>query len=99
MFAMRFEEIAPIIGRSVAAARQTASRARRRVQGADDRGYVDRGRQRQVVEAFLAASGNGDFAALLAVFDPEVVRRADHVADQAGATAEVRGARSGAETF
>jgi hypothetical protein len=99
MFAMPFEEIAPVIGRSVTAARQLASHARRRMQGADDSGKVDRGRQCEVVETFLAASRNGDFAALLEVLDPEVVLRADHAAVQAGATAEVRGVRSVAETF
>jgi RNA polymerase sigma-70 factor (ECF subfamily) len=76
LFVLPFEEIAPIIGRSSTAARQLASRARRRVQGAamPDSDLV---RQRKVVDAFLAAAHGGDFNALLAVLDPEVVLRAD----------------------
>jgi RNA polymerase sigma factor (sigma-70 family) len=78
MFAMPFDEIAPIIGRSTTAARQLASRARRRVQGAP--AVPDVERQREVVDAFLAASRGGDFTALVAVLDPDVVLRADSVA-------------------
>src|SRR6266542_2147200 len=77
MFAMPFEEIAPIVGRSPTAARQLASRARRRVQGAPKIPDVELTRQREVVEAFLAASRRGDFNALLEVLDPDVVARAD----------------------
>jgi RNA polymerase sigma factor (sigma-70 family) len=77
MFAMPYEEIAPIVGRSEQAARQLASRARRRVQGADAPLDPDQTRQRQVVEAFLAASRAGDFGALLALLDPDVVARSD----------------------
>jgi RNA polymerase sigma-70 factor (ECF subfamily) len=77
MFAMPFEEIAPIVERSPVAARQLASRARRRVRGAAPAPATDFARQREVVEAFLAASRGGDFDALLAVLDPGVVLRAD----------------------
>ena len=87
MFAMPFEEIAPIVGRSAEATRQLASRARRRVRGggAPDPDLV---RQHEVVEAFLAALRGGDFEGLLAVLDPDLVVRAD----MAGAPSEVRGA-------
>jgi len=98
MFDLPFEEIAPIVGRTPAATRQLASRARRRVRGATA-GDADPARRRQIVEAFLAASRGGDFAALLALLDPEVVLRADAVAVAAGADEEVRGARAVAETF
>ena len=74
MFAVPFEEIAPIVGRAPAAARQLASRARRRVQGVSARPEADLSRQRMIVDAFLAASRNGDFEALLAVLDPEIGR-------------------------
>lgn len=77
MFSLSFDEIAPIVSRSPAAARQLASRARRRVQGAPATPDAGRERRREVVEAFLAASRNGDFAALLAVLDPAVVLHAD----------------------
>jgi len=90
MFAIPFEEIAPIVGRSPAAARQLASRARRRVQGAPAPPDADLGSQRRVVEAFLAAARSGDFDALLAVLDPDVVLRADS-AMPSGAM-EIRGA-------
>ena len=77
MFAVPFEEIAPIVERSVEATRQLASRARRRVQGAAPVTDPDLREQRRVVDAFLAASRAGDFEALLEVLDPEVVFRAD----------------------
>ena len=77
MFAVPFDEIAPIINRTPTAARQLASRARRTVQGATTDREVDVYEQRTVVEAFLAASRNGDFAALLQVLDPGVVFRID----------------------
>jgi len=99
MFAVPFDEIAPIIGRTAVAARQLASRARRRVQGADASGSTDVARQREIVDAFLAASRGGDFDALLTLLDPDVVLRADRVAAEMGADAEVRGARAVAETF
>jgi RNA polymerase sigma-70 factor, ECF subfamily len=73
MFAVPFDEIAPIVGRSPAAARQLASRARRRVRGAAPAPDADVARQRQVVDAFLAAARDGDFDVLLAVLDPDVV--------------------------
>jgi RNA polymerase sigma factor (sigma-70 family) len=99
MFDLSFEEIAPIVGRSVEAARQLASRARRRVRGATGNPEADRARQRHVVEAFLAASRAGDFSALLALLDPSVVVRADAAAVQIGASPEVRGAAEVASTF
>ena len=99
MFAVPFEEIAPIVGRTPAAARQLASRARRRVQGTPQVPEADLGRQRQIVEAFLAASRDGDFEGLLAVLDPDVVFRADSAAQRLGSLAEIRGAAPVAETF
>jgi RNA polymerase sigma factor (sigma-70 family) len=90
MFAVPFEEIAPIVGRSAEAVRQLASRARRRVRGggAPDPDLV---RQREVVEAFIAALRAGDFEGLLAVLDPDLVVRAD-MAVGSGAPTEIRGA-------
>ena len=99
MFDLPFDEIAAIVGRSPDAARQLASRARRRVRGTETVPDADRTRQREVVEAFLAASRNGDFGALLTLLDPEVVLRADAAAVLAGAQAEVRGAAAVADTF
>jgi hypothetical protein len=87
------------VGRSPGAARQLASRARRRVRGTSTDPAADLARQRKLVDAFLAASRHGDFDALLAVLDPDVVARADPAAVQMGAAAEVRGARAVAETF
>ncbi len=92
MFAVPFDEIAPIVGRSRDAARQLASRARRRVRGAPVPD-ADLASQRRVVSAFLAASRDGDFDALLAVLDPDVVLRADRDVPP-GAPREVRGARA-----
>jgi RNA polymerase sigma-70 factor, ECF subfamily len=92
MFAVPFDEIAPIVGRSPDAARQLASRARRRVRGADTSHDLDLTRQREVVDAFLAAARDGDFDALVAVLDPDVVLRADRAALPADAPREVRGA-------
>jgi RNA polymerase sigma-70 factor (ECF subfamily) len=77
MFALRFEEIAPIVGRSTEAARQLASRGRRRVQGAMPVPDVELAEQQRVVEAFLAAAREGDFDALLEMLDPEVTLRVD----------------------
>ena len=99
MFAVPFDEIAPIVGRSSDATRQLASRARRQVQGASADPVADRARQREVVEAFLAAARDGRFEALLALLDPEIVVRADRAAVQAGASEEVRGAEAVAGTF
>ncbi|HEU0115617.1 MAG TPA: sigma-70 family RNA polymerase sigma factor [Thermomicrobiales bacterium] len=92
MFAVPFDEIAPIVDRSPAAARQLASRARRRVQGPAALPEVDLARQRAVVDAFLAAARGGDFDALLAVLDPNVVLRGDRVPAWAGGAMEMRGA-------
>ena len=97
MFAVPFEEIAPIVGRSPAAARQLASRARRRVRGAQTK--PDLARQRAVVDAFLAAARGGDFEGLLELLDPDVVCRADAAAAAMGADAEVRGADAVTKTF
>jgi RNA polymerase sigma-70 factor (ECF subfamily) len=99
MFAVPFDEIAPIVRRSPAAARQLASRARRRVQGGEAAGDTGLARQRKIVDAFLAASRGGDFAALLAVLDPDVVLRADGVAVEMGALKLVRSAEAVAGTF
>ena len=98
MFAVPFEEIATIVGRTPAAARQLASRARRRVQGTPVP-EADLSRQRTIVDAFLAASRNGDFEGLLAVLDPDVVFRADQAAQRLGSLAEIRGAAAVAKTF
>jgi RNA polymerase sigma factor (sigma-70 family) len=98
IFAVPFDEIAPIVERSPEAARQLASRARRRIQGEPTVPDVDVDRQREVVNAFLAASREGDFEALLAVLDPDVVVRADQGGVPSsgtavtGATGPVRGA-------
>lgn len=97
MFAVPFDEIAPIVGRSSTAARQLASRARRRVQGAAPAPDPDLDRQREVVGAFLAAARGGDFDGLLAVLDPDVVLRGDRGLVPAGASKVVRGARTVAE--
>jgi RNA polymerase sigma-70 factor (ECF subfamily) len=99
MFAVPFDEIAPIVGRSPTATRQLASRARRRVQGVAPDPDADPARQREIVQAFLAASRNGDFDALLAVLDPDVVLRADPGATPPGASSEVRTATAVANTF
>ncbi|MGH2621166.1 MAG: sigma-70 family RNA polymerase sigma factor [Anaerolineales bacterium] len=99
LFAMPFDEIAPIVGRSPAAARQLASRARRRAQGTAAVPDADRARQRKIVDAFLAASREGDFDALLEMLDPDVVLRADRAAVAMGAQPEIRGAPAVAETF
>jgi RNA polymerase sigma factor (sigma-70 family) len=99
MFAMPFDEIAPIVKRSPAAARQLASRARRRVQGASAAPDADHTRRRKVVDAFLAAARGGDFDALLALLDPDVVLRADPAAVRMGSAAEVLGAADVAATF
>ena len=89
IFAVPFDEIAPIVDRTPEAARQLASRARRRVQGEPTVPDTDLERQRELVDAFMAAARNGDFEALLAVLDPEVVVRAD---SGVGIERELRGA-------
>ena len=98
MFSVPYEEIAPIVGRSPTAARQLASRVRRRVQGAAASPDTNLTRQREVVDAFLAAARGGDFEALLAVLDPDVVLRADSGAVPAVASREVRGAAAVAKS-
>lgn len=105
VFGVPFDEIAGIVGRSPGAARQLASRGRRRVQGAAEDGRpADVARQQSIVEAFFRASRSGDFQALLAVLDPDVALRADEVAVRMGArtgwlTSELRGAKVVAEQF
>jgi RNA polymerase sigma factor (sigma-70 family) len=101
LFAVPFEEIARILGRSPGSARQLASRARRRVQGqaTSVSTSVPRGFNHDIVDAFLAASRGGDFAGLLALLDPDVVVRADAAAIRMGAFTDVRGARAVAEKF
>jgi RNA polymerase sigma-70 factor, ECF subfamily len=99
MFAVPFDDIAPIVGRSPDATRQLASRARRRVQGAGPVADADPARQRQVVDAFLAASRNGDFDALVTLLDPDVVLVADNAAVQMGSPEELRGAAAVAGMF
>jgi RNA polymerase sigma-70 factor, ECF subfamily len=97
MFAVPFDEIAPIVGRSADAARQLASRARRRVRRATPAPDADLARQREVVHAFLAAARGGDFDALVAMLDPDVVLRVDRGPLRPGASREVRGARAVAD--
>jgi RNA polymerase sigma factor (sigma-70 family) len=94
MFAVPFDEIAPIVGRSPTAARQLASRARRRVQGAAPAPDADLAKQREVVDAFVAAARGGDLEALVAVLDPDVVFRIDR---GTASSREIRGARTVAE--
>ncbi|MGH2944316.1 MAG: nuclear transport factor 2 family protein, partial [Solirubrobacteraceae bacterium] len=93
VFAVPFDEIAPMIERSPAAARQLASRARRRVQGAAPAPDPDLTRQREVVDAYFAAVREGDFDALVAVLDPQVVLRSDGGTERARQTVVIRGAR------
>jgi RNA polymerase sigma factor (sigma-70 family) len=99
LFGMPFDEIAPIVGRSPAAAKQLASRARRRVRGSPAPSDAGKARQREVVEAFLKAAHTGDLEGLLAVLDPDAVIRIDGAArmafgaaDAANTTREIRGA-------
>src|SRR6185503_14361319 len=93
VFAMPFEEIAPVVDRSAVAERQLASRARRRVQGQAPAAEADLRKQRLVIDAFLAAAHDGDFEALVAVLDPDIVLRADGGA-VTGMSRLVRGARA-----
>ncbi len=93
------DDIATILGKSPAAARQLASRARRRVRGGEAPEDADQSRRQQVVDAFLAASREGDFESLIALLDPDAVCRADAVTVRVGAVAEVRGAAAVAATF
>jgi RNA polymerase sigma-70 factor (ECF subfamily) len=105
VFGVSFDEIAGIVGRSPVAARQLASRGRRRVQGASEEGRsADLARQREVVEAFFKASRSGDLQALLAVLDPDVVLRPDEAALQMGRrngwiTSDLHGSKAVAERF
>jgi RNA polymerase sigma factor (sigma-70 family) len=96
MFALPFDDIATIVERSPAAARQLASRARRRVQGAATPD-IDVARQREVVDAFFAAARGGDFDALVAVLDPDVVLRSDGGVSRPSVSMVVRGAAAVAE--
>jgi RNA polymerase sigma factor (sigma-70 family) len=99
LFDLPFEEVAAIVGRTPAAARQLASRGRRRVRGASASPQADLARQRRVVDAFLAASRGGDLGALLTVLDPNVVFRPDAAAVRAGGAGELRGADAVAANF
>ena len=94
MFDLPFDEIAPIVGRSPAAARQLASRARRRVRGVNTLPDSDLTRQRRVVDAYLAATRAGDFEALVVLLDPDVVLRADPESVPTGIPMVIRGARA-----
>jgi len=99
LFDVPFDEIATVVDRSPAAARQLASRARRRVQGQSPDAPPDDARRRGVVTAFLAASQGGDFAGLVALLDPDAVMRADAATVAMGAPAEIRGAEAVAAIF
>jgi RNA polymerase sigma-70 factor (ECF subfamily) len=99
MFGVPFDEIGPMLGRSSAACKQLASRARHKVRGSETGDDVDPHRQKEVVDAFLSASRHGEFEALVALLDPEIVLRADAIAVQMGAPAELRGADAVAGMF
>jgi RNA polymerase sigma-70 factor (ECF subfamily) len=99
MFDLPFDEIAPLVGRTAVATRQLASRARRRVRGAEPASGDTREQTRAVVSAFLKASREGDLDALLAVLAPDVTAHADEATVSAGAEAEVRGSAAVAATF
>jgi len=94
MFAVPFDEIAPMVERSPAAARQLASRARRRVQAEAPAPDPDLSRQREVVDAFFAAARDGDFERLLSVLAPDVIMRSDGGVRRPGATFVVQGAEA-----
>jgi len=101
MFELPFEEISPILGRSTVATRQLASRARRRVQGPPRKSDKDSdvAAERKVVDAFLAASREGNFEALLAVLDPSVVMRGDEAAIRLGGPRQLSGSAAVAKAF
>lgn len=99
MFDLPFDDIAPIIGRTTDATRKLASRARQRVQGTSLSPEADGVRRRSVVEAFIAASRDGNFEALLSILDPDVVFRADEAAMRLGSQAELRGPVAVANAF
>jgi RNA polymerase sigma factor (sigma-70 family) len=96
LFAVPFDEIATIVDRTPAATRQLASRARRRVRGAEPPPETDASRQRQIVDAFLAASRGGDFDALVALLDPDCVYRQDQVVVGDASTIAKRAVEAGA---
>jgi RNA polymerase sigma-70 factor (ECF subfamily) len=98
-FGIPFEEIAPVVGRTADATRQLASRARRRVRGATVGSEADLARQRDIVDAFRAASREGDLERLLALLDPEAVVRSDATAVGLGSAPEMRGAPAVAAFF
>jgi hypothetical protein len=97
MFAVSFDEVASIVGRSPEAARQLASRARRRIQGAPAVPEASLSEQRRGFDAFLDALRRGDFEGLVAVLDPDIVVRVDEAAARPGAPREIRGARNWAK--
>jgi RNA polymerase sigma factor (sigma-70 family) len=99
LFAVPFDEIATVLGRSPAATRQLASRARRRVQGAEATPEADLARRREVVDAFLAAAREGDFAALVDLLDPEAALEPDPPTLRMGGPGRVRGAAAVAKAF
>jgi RNA polymerase sigma factor (sigma-70 family) len=99
LFGLSFDEIAPVVGRSAAAARQMASRARRRIRGAEPDSSADHRRRRAIVAAFLKASRDGEFDALLALLDPDVVLTGDATVVAMGADAEVHGADAVARIY
>ncbi len=99
IFGVPFDEIAPIVERSPEATRKLASRARQRVRGATAPAVADRAQQRAVVDAFLSAAREGNFEALLAVLDPDVVLRGDDTAVSLGGTKEIRGVLGVAKHF
>ena len=99
MFGVPFEELAPVVGRTADATRQLASRARRRVRGATVASEADLSRQRDIVDAFRAASREGDLDRLLALLDPEAVVRSDATAVGLGSAPEMRGAPAVAAFF
>jgi RNA polymerase sigma-70 factor (ECF subfamily) len=99
LFAVPFDEIATVLGRSPAATRQLASRARRRVQGAEATPEADLARRREVVDAFLAAAREGDFAALVDLLDPEAALEPDPPTLRMGGPGRVRGASAVAKAF
>ncbi len=98
-FAVPFDEIGTILSRSSTAAKQLASRARHKVQGSGLVPDADPARQRAIVDAFLAASRSGNFDALVALLDPDIVLRADATAVRMGSPEEIRGAAAVAGTF
>ena len=99
MFDLSFGEIAAVLGRTTDSTRQLASRARRRVRGNREVSTADVADQRELINAFLAASREGDFGALMSVLDPDVVFRADPAAVRAGGESEMRGADVVAKSF